>query len=132
MITSGDLFGIIQFYKQVITTDFAGATNGSYSLYLYTRANIGPLIGRRALEDGQRQDVDTVQFTMRWRQDLQITSDLIIVYQNLPYAIYSIVDTNNKRKQFVILARAKEGLTSMPLSTGGVMEFKNQFKTQFG
>lgn len=132
MITSGNLFQKIQFYSLVTVPDFAGGTKGSYTLALATRAQVVPMNGRRLLENGQREEIRTLQFNIRWRKDMPITSGLLLVYRGLPYTIFSIVDVADARQEFAILARAKEGITSIPLTIGGVMEFKNNFKTNFG
>jgi len=131
-LTAGKLFQKIQFYKQILTKDFAGGTHGTYTLLLNTRAQVVPMTGRRSLENGQREEIRTLQFNIRWRKDVQIVSGLLIVYRGLPFTIYSIIDTDDMRKEYAIIAVAKEGVNSVPLTGGGVMEFKTQFKTQFG
>lgn len=113
-------------------SDFAGGTHATYTPVLTTRAQLVPLTGRRSLENGQREEIRTLQFNIRWRKDILIQSSFLIIYRGLPFTIYSIIDTDDRRLEYTILAVAKENVNSVKLTTGGVMEFKNNFKTQLG
>lgn len=131
-LTSGKLFQRVQFLAPVMTPDFAGGTHATYTPVLSTRAQVVPMTGRRTLENGQREQIKTLQFNIRWRKDINIISSMLMIYRGLPFTIYSIVDTDDRRLEFSILAVAKEGINSVHLTGGGIMEFKNNFKTTFG
>ena len=115
MISSGALFGKIAFYQLSIVADGQGGTSGVYSLVYSCRAAVTPLTGRRALEDGQIEGIRPMQFTIRWRPSAFPAANLILLYKGIPHSVYSIVDTNNKRQELVILARAKDSQFDFPI-----------------
>jgi SPP1 family predicted phage head-tail adaptor len=131
MINSGSLFGNIQFFVGTPFTDNSGQTIITYKLIANTRANVNSTNGKFYLQNGQREGIDPINFTIRYRTDFPINTSLILVYQGYPYQIYSITDVQNKRKEFQILARTWENLKNITLTNGTVMEFGPQFSKNF-
>lgn len=87
--------------------DGAGGTTPTQSETLETWANITPVRGQRAFQYNQIIQATWYDVTLRYREDLTITKELILEYKGKTLVLHSVINKDEKSRVIQAIAYEK-------------------------
>jgi len=84
-----------------------GSTEGALTTVCTMWAKVSPFSANRTLQYGQITGSQTYEITMNYRDDITISATNIIEWNSKTLAVHSVRQTDENRKQYIILAYEK-------------------------